>query len=371
MRVKHLFVSIIIIVILLAAHTVTFAQTAPAGMQQKIDSAASYIDEREYNQAAILLEAVIADAGDYKGPETAKAHTLLGVAYFWQEKKDAAYQEFVKALTIDRNLPFVDTRSPELVVLWEKAQAGISTKDTQPPVIETMPIKTSTTVGKPIEIEVQVTDDMGVAKVELYYRTAQPEPEKYKSVEMTEFMKDYYVGKIPGADVALPGIQYYVEATDKSGRDPVFHGSDTNPVNVAVQKVPFDHEKAVEASAWTTFVLAWSGIGAGIGYTVMTAAEQENQEDWNKKANEATILADENDYRNKADKAEFRWKEYQTFSYIGYGVGGGFLIISSALLAVDAQNKKEGKKTSLQKRNWDIIPAVGPDYTGVMTIFRF
>lgn len=369
MKVKYLTATLLLIGVILTTYAISFAQSAPADMKQKLNVAISYVDNMDYEQAITLFNEIIASAGEYQGPETSQAHKFLGVAYFALDKKDLAYQEFVKALTINRNL-FLDpnSSSPEMIELLERAKGNLRSMDMTPPAIEPLQVK-SGTVGKPVEIEAKVTDDMGISDVLLYYRVSGSG--SYRSMKMTEFMKGYFVGKIPGDQVTSSGIQYYIEAYDASGRPPTTHGSSAQPMIVSARKLYPVRNQAMQAAGWTTFVIGIGGLGTGVAYSVSASLTQDEQAKWNKEADDANNRSDKDKYRNRADKYEFWWREYEKYSFIAYGVGSAFLITSGVLLAVDAAQTEKERDTAYKKRNWDIIPTISPDYAGVLTILRF
>ena len=83
--------------------------------------------------------------------------------------------------------------------------------DTIPPVISHTPT-TSATPGLPLTLFADVTDNVVVQDVILYYRATGTTP--YASQAMVLTTGNRYSATIAGAQVAAPGIEYYIEATD-------------------------------------------------------------------------------------------------------------------------------------------------------------
>jgi len=89
--------------------------------------------------------------------------------------------------------------------------------DTTPPTITHDPILTGY-AGQPIsEVFAEITDDVGVASAELYYRKSTDT--EYTRYDMTIGEGGYY-GKIPREFVTLDGVDYYIKASD--GTNEVF-----------------------------------------------------------------------------------------------------------------------------------------------------
>lgn len=93
----------------------------------------------------------------------------------------------------------------------------ITVKDIEKPMIDyTDPGLTDQTKGKPIKIELNVTDNVRIANVILYYRSM--DETEWKSLPMTEGPGNLWSGTIPAEDVT-DDIFYYFVATDTSGNN--------------------------------------------------------------------------------------------------------------------------------------------------------
>ncbi|MEW6069410.1 MAG: PKD domain-containing protein, partial [Candidatus Thermoplasmatota archaeon] len=92
----------------------------------------------------------------------------------------------------------------------------ITVKDTTPPTVDYTPPELPQPKGKPIKIELTVTDNVEVANVTLYYRKLAEA--KWKSLPMTKGAGDLWSGEIP-AEYVTDDIFYYFVATDTSGNN--------------------------------------------------------------------------------------------------------------------------------------------------------
>lgn len=81
-----------------------------------------------------------------------------------------------------------------------------------PPVIDHTPLTDDVEVGTEVEISAVVTDDFELDEVTLFFRATGRT--RWTSVPMTLGSGDTYSVMLESADVVLPGIEYYIEATD-------------------------------------------------------------------------------------------------------------------------------------------------------------
>jgi len=93
--------------------------------------------------------------------------------------------------------------------------------DTEPPSISLRPLNEAK-VGEPISVEAQIRDNLGVYRATLFYRTGTAGA--FRAAAMAEVDRDIYGGTIPGEAVRVPGIYYYVAASD--GTNEVFAPGD-------------------------------------------------------------------------------------------------------------------------------------------------
>ncbi|MBN2495811.1 MAG: right-handed parallel beta-helix repeat-containing protein [Deltaproteobacteria bacterium] len=84
--------------------------------------------------------------------------------------------------------------------------------DTQPPTIVHVPVADGQPESQAVQISAEVTDNMGLDIVSLFYR---PQGESaFSAVEMTSTGGDTYAASIPADVVRLPRVDYYIYARD-------------------------------------------------------------------------------------------------------------------------------------------------------------
>ena len=89
----------------------------------------------------------------------------------------------------------------------------VTAADTAAPTITVTPVADGQTAAQPVTVTAQVTDATGVGAVTLYYRTSGGGG-SFASVAMSAASGSDYTADVPAAAVAVPGVDYYVEATD-------------------------------------------------------------------------------------------------------------------------------------------------------------
>jgi len=99
------------------------------------------------------------------------------------------------------------------------------------PNIEYRPFVQAVYSSKQIQISVKITDDKGVQEANLFYRPAGKEG--FLKIKMTARSDDIYSAVISGEDVFEPRMDYYFEATDRSGNT-MSKGSISSPLAVSV-----------------------------------------------------------------------------------------------------------------------------------------
>jgi subtilisin family serine protease len=82
--------------------------------------------------------------------------------------------------------------------------------------------------GEPLSIYAQATDDVQVDSVTVFYRKI--DETTYQSQSMTHMFGDFYYATIPGSMIMVPGLEYYIEASD--GTNTTYHGLPTQPVQI-------------------------------------------------------------------------------------------------------------------------------------------
>jgi parallel beta-helix repeat protein len=159
---------------------------------------------------------------------------LPGMEYYLEAVDASANQN-------SRTLPAQGASAPLSFTTAQEAE------DREGPALSHQPIAGPVEMGTSIEVSVLASDRSGVAGVVLWYRTVGAA--SYKSISMAAGTAGMYLAEIPSADVAVPGVEYYFQATDGA---PAANTSSlpadfaTNPFSFAVQDSS-DHEGPVIA----------------------------------------------------------------------------------------------------------------------------
>ena len=111
--------------------------------------------------------------------------------------------------------------------------ASAAAVDTIAPVISHMPL-TASPAGLAASLTAQVTDNVGVREVLLYYRTIGAAT--YTVRAMTNTSGSTYAATIEGSVMTAPGVDYYLTATD--GISPVYFGRPETPYQIRVLDTP-------------------------------------------------------------------------------------------------------------------------------------
>lgn len=82
------------------------------------------------------------------------------------------------------------------------------------------------------EIQVKVTDDVGVKLVSLYFRVIGAADYNRRTMQKIG-ETDYYLAKVNADEIRAPGIEYYILAMDLAGNT-ILHGYSFSPLSVKV-----------------------------------------------------------------------------------------------------------------------------------------
>lgn len=126
--------------------------------------------------------------------------------------------------------------------------------DIAAPEIGDQPSAESVPSGNDLTLEVTVTDDVAVHEVSLFYRTLGGQ--RYVRVPMLLKGKDRYLFTLPGRMVQGPGIEYYLQASDKAGNT-VTRGTPSFPREIQVVAEP--HPPQVRP--WYKRPWVWAIVG--------------------------------------------------------------------------------------------------------------
>ena len=112
--------------------------------------------------------------------------------------------------------------------------ASAAAVDTVAPTITHAP-PTSSTAGYTLHVEAEVTDNVGVDDVLVYYRTLGSAGD-YGTLAMSNISGNEWSANIPGSQVLAPGLEYYLTASD--GINLVYDGTPGVPHVVVVDATP-------------------------------------------------------------------------------------------------------------------------------------
>lgn len=171
--------------------------------------------------------------------------TLLGYNVYRSEEKDGNYVKLNPAILLPTDSTFLDENAEPGKSYWytytvvltdfsESTPAGkvmATAMDTMAPSMYHTPVNQGYENNN-LVISATASDNVGIDKVTLYYRTVGTEI--WKSLSMTK-VNDKYSATIFGSDVTLAGLEYYIVATD--GRNQVVKGSAEVPYTVVVKSV--------------------------------------------------------------------------------------------------------------------------------------
>src|SRR3990172_2490909 len=109
-----------------------------------------------------------------------------------------------------------------------------SDSDRIPPVIQHHPSEQAAATGKPMIIKATITDNVAIKEAALYYRPMGNA--EYFNLTMKKEENNVYSATIPADDVIEPGIEYYIQVSDKAG-NMVLRGFSFSPLTVMVEPV--------------------------------------------------------------------------------------------------------------------------------------
>lgn len=131
---------------------------------------------------------------------------------------------------------------PAIPVIAQELQLP-KDSDRTPPIVKHEPQVATAPSGSTLVIEATVTDNIVVKEVTLYYRVMGNN--EYFSIHMSPLMGDTYSATIPSADVLEPGLEYYIQASDKAGNI-VLRGFSFSPLSVSVAPVLLPIDRPAE-----------------------------------------------------------------------------------------------------------------------------
>lgn len=118
--------------------------------------------------------------------------------------------------------------------LWAQELSLPPDGDRIAPVIQYEPPSQSAPTGKPLSIEATITDNAEVLEAVLFYRPLGAS--EYATLPMDAVGPGRYRATIPEGQVTEPGVEYYIQASDKAG-NMVMRGFAFSPLLVTVAPV--------------------------------------------------------------------------------------------------------------------------------------
>lgn len=198
-----------------------------------IDRGIALYDDLEYEQAAEVLAAALAQPG-LSVQELVEGYRVLALCYVALDRDDEARAAFKKLLEADPSYVLPRTESPKALDLFDEV------KQSMPPpegaVRMTQSVTPSTPRrGQPLLVAIAVIDQGGRhARVTVYHRVKGQR--SYSSIKAQASGAGRYSATISGAFVEPPGVEYYVVAEAADGRALVGEGSAEEPLLVVVDK---------------------------------------------------------------------------------------------------------------------------------------
>ena len=157
-------------------------------------------------------------------------------------------------------------------------QLSLPAADLTAPEVEHTPISESLSSGAMHRIQATVTDNVGVDGVSLFYRQVGETQYQRKAMLRENQDSDVFSITLGSKDLAAPGIEYYIQATDMAGNS-VLYGYSFEPIKLSVHSdadTPADttdtafsdalngdgNEKKKGVSKWVWIALGALAVGA-------------------------------------------------------------------------------------------------------------
>ena len=172
--------------------------------------------------------------------------TLMGFNIYRSTSVDGTFQRINQTLVGNEDRDFRDTNVEPGVeyfyyftVALDGSESEASNTASARPVDTIKPILTHNVIstapfGSTVLVQANVTDNIGVQNVTLYYRSSGDS--NYTSLEMANISGDDYRASIPASATKPPGVEYYIAATD--GASYAYSGRSTSPNTISVENKP-------------------------------------------------------------------------------------------------------------------------------------
>lgn len=248
------------------------AAPAKSGVTTLIQKGGELFDDQAYEESIQTLSAALMRPGTSVA-EKIEIYRLLAYNYITLKRTEEADAAVRGLLVLDESFNLPSTESPRFRDFftstrkkWEE-EGKPGKADTTKPVEPEKPVRITHT--SPAQVEPDTTikltatlDDpeSRVRSVQLAYRTGA----KGKFIAVTgTYVSGQFRSQIPGTAVKPPLVEYYLEATDKSGLPVASRGDAATPLRIAVP----EPQRSVLKSPWF-----WVPVGvAVVGGAVATA----------------------------------------------------------------------------------------------------
>ena len=146
--------------------------------------------------------------------------------------------------------------------------------DTLPPVINYKPFNESHVVQRRTTVSVQVTDESGIAGVNLYYRLKNSDQYIPMDMRLAKGSADIYTTDLPWSVSDSQNLEFFIDATDKAGNHKVYRAAaDTGDALVEHGPMaPVAHNsgptRSRSASGTNWYPVVGSILAAGLIYTL-------------------------------------------------------------------------------------------------------
>ena len=172
--------------------------------------------------------------------------TMLGFNIYRSESQDSGFTRINQTLVGDNIRTYRDENTQPGVTYYYYFTVAVSGNESEPSntasatAVDTeKPVISHTVATQGVYqsaklIQADVTDNIGVNAVTLYYRAIGAT--SYISLAMNNSDGNTYVASIPGSAMLPPGVQYYIEATD--GASFAYSGRANTPNTITVENSP-------------------------------------------------------------------------------------------------------------------------------------
>jgi hypothetical protein len=150
-----------------------------------------------------------------------------------------------------------------LIPLWAQEGKNPLDSDLTPPLILHRPPIQSVRPGGPLVIQATITDNVAVKKASVFFRFMGTR--EYFIMDMHHVGNNIYSIEIPDQYVQVPGLEYYIQASDKAGNIEAFRGSSFSPLTIKV--IPI----SPSAKSWYQKWWVWTIVGGMVAAAAVAA----------------------------------------------------------------------------------------------------